>query len=76
MFGRSESNRERTLLRVVDQLIQENHELMRTVIHLAGHQPVPPELPELEPFELEESEPLASALDGVPPMYASFGEEE
>jgi hypothetical protein len=67
MFGRSESARERVLIRVIDSQQQLIHELLGKVMELSGH-------PSVEtPFDLaypqSEPEPAYSALDRLPPGY-------
>jgi hypothetical protein len=67
MFGRSESARERVLIRVIDSQQQLIHEILGKMMELSGHPPA-----EQPPFELPFEpgvEPSYSALGGLPPGY-------
>jgi hypothetical protein len=67
MFGRSESARERVLIRVIDSQQQLIHEILGKMMELSGHPPAEP-LPFELPFE-PGVEPSYSALGGLPPGY-------
>jgi hypothetical protein len=70
MFGRSESARERVLIRMIDSQQQIIHELVGKMMELSGHPPAE------QPFELPFEpgvEPSYSALGGLPPGYEEEG---
>jgi hypothetical protein len=74
MFGRTESARERTLLRLIEQQQKTIENLADRLMYLSGQTWTPPPLgpiPELE----EEDEPVYSAWDGLPPTEDPHGSE-
>lgn len=70
MFRRAETARERSLIRRVESLEQQNRDLVDRIMYLAGHPWVMPDEPSApEPEEAV----LTSALGGLPP---GWGDEE
>jgi hypothetical protein len=66
MLRRTESDRERVLIRVIDSQQQLIHELLGKVMELSGH---PAETPFDLAYPQPEPEPAYSALDRLPPGY-------
>jgi hypothetical protein len=73
MFRRSESERERALLRLIEDQQQLIRDLGDRLLSLSGTPLSPPPLTP-ERFEEEEPEMLYSALDGLPPTYQGMEE--
>jgi len=74
MFRRSESERERALLRLIEDQQQLIRDLGDRLLSLSGTPLAPPPLTP-ERFQEEEPEPVFSALDGIPPTMYDLGEE-
>lgn len=73
MFGRRETERERTLLRLISDQQNLIRDLADRLAAISGHPLVPPPLTPVEDYPDEE--PVYSALDGLPPNMRDFEEE-
>jgi hypothetical protein len=65
MFRRTESERERALLRLISDQQGLIRDLADRLAAISGHPMMPPPLTPIEAYEDEE--PTYSALDGIPP---------
>lgn len=74
MFRRTESERERALLRLITDQQNLIRDLADRLAAISGHPLVPPPLTQAE--VIEELEPMYSALDGLPPNMLDLGEGE
>jgi len=73
MFGRSESEQVRTLLRLIERQQQTIDNLSDRLMYLVGQTWMPPPV-DLGPVEQLEKEPeYVSALDGLPPTEEEYG---
>ena len=66
MFARSETNRERALLRLIYDQQGLIRDLADRLAAISGHPLIPPPLTHVEGYT-EEEEPVFSAFDGLPP---------
>jgi hypothetical protein len=72
MFGRSESEQIRVLLRLIERQQRTIDNLTDRLMYLAGQTWMPPPV-SLEPIEqLEEEGVYVSALDGLPPTEEDY----
>jgi hypothetical protein len=65
VFGRSETARERTLLRLIEQQQRVIADMADRLMHMSGQTWTPPPMPTETPYEEEPY--LHSALEGLPP---------
>jgi hypothetical protein len=75
MFGRSESARERVLLRLIEQQQRTIESLADRLMYLTGRTWMPPPLGAEEETTLPEEEPFYSAFHGLPPTEDPHGSE-
>jgi len=76
VFGRSESARERTLLRLIENQQRTISELVSQIMHLTGRTWLPPPFNEEPMTEAEEEQPMYSAFHGLPPTEEHGTEPE
>jgi hypothetical protein len=67
VFGRSESARERTLLRLIEQQQRTIENLADRLMYLSGQTWTPPPVSEADQPLPEAEEPIYSAFHGLPP---------
>lgn len=69
MFGRSEPEQVRTLLRLIEKQQQTIDNLADRLMYLVGQTWMPPPIQGLDEPLPEEEDAMVSALDGLPPTY-------
>ena len=67
MFGRGETARERTLLRLIEQQQRTIENLADRLMYLSGQTWTPPPLGQEAEPSIPEEEPIYSAFHGLPP---------
>ena len=75
MFGRSESEQVRVLLRLIEQQQRTIDNLTDRLMYLVGQTWMPPPIGSEPIAEIEEEETYVSALDGLPPTEEEHGAE-